>query len=326
MQTPFDLRDMRRFEVVEDARFVQGARLVADLVFRLPRPTRFDIQGLEQVPRGPVLFAMNHTHKYDFAALRYPMLVQQGRTVGTLIKTRSWNDAGMRGFLTKTANIPLTSKGYLLAADFQATLGRRPSEEDYRALRRHLEDGQPLPQGRDWDALQQTPREILGHPFDPSRARYIEVVGELYRAFMAESLRLCRQALGRGFSLQLYPQGSVSSRLTRGLPGAVQFARALGLPLYPVGCSGCREVFVGASPLARGGTIKLRFAPAFAPSLDDLPRDFVPFEPAHEAQHHAPLQRETDRLMQTLNGLLDPAYQGGPEVASDGSSGVGRFF
>ena len=152
------------------------------------------------------------------------------------------------------------------------------------------------------------------------------MIHHVYAASMGESLRLTREAVAAGANVQIYPEGTAASRLGPGRIGTVQFARALGLPIVPVGMSGCREAFAGSGLSLRGGTVTVRFGAAFWPELGALPSDFEPFSPGHEARHRPVLQAATDDLMARIDGLLDPAYRRLDGFAGDGTQGTRRFL
>lgn len=306
-----------------------GLRAIEALVWRWWRRAGVEValEGWDGLPQGPVIFAMNHSHKYDFLMFRVPMQ-RRGRPAQTWVKARAWNDLGMRWFLGRHGNLPLLSRGYILASDFQAVHGRRPQEAEYRTMRDALDQGSPLPEGPLWDALRQRRRAILGLPYAPSRQSWQGAIAQVYQQAMEHTLERSRQAIAQGSSLHIYPQGTVTSRLTRGRSGAVQAAAALGLPLVPVGCSGVRRAMPGKGLGFAPGRVVLRFgAPlyvrAFQVSGEQQPRPFVP---GWEARHRALLERETRRLMLAINDLLEPEYQGGDHITSDGTRGVARFF
>src|SRR5947209_20549346 len=106
---------------------------------------------------------------------------------------------------------------------------------------------------------------------------------------MQASLRLAGEAVAAGCHLQIYPEGTVSSRLAQGRSGAVQFAKALGLPVVPVGMSGCREAFHGQGLRLRGGEIAIRIGEPFQLPAGALPAEFRPFDPDHEERYRSAL-------------------------------------
>ena len=300
-----------------------AGRSAGDLLFWLPPRARVEVSGLENLPSGPAIFAPNHTHKFDFFPLRCALL-HRGLQLMTWIKARDYRQPAMRWILGKGGNIPLCSRGYLIASDFAAVQGRRPSEAEYRALRRHVDEGSPLDEPLD-GGLRRS-RRIADVAVDFDRG-YREAIRQAYAVLMQETLRLARIGRDAGRHQHIYPQGATSRQLTPGHPGAVQAALALDVPIVPVGMSGCREVFVGRGhPLTRGGRVVIRFGTPFAVSRSMVPASFRPFHPDDEDAHQAALQAETDRLMAAINELCEPAYRFADDGVSDAKRGVARFY
>jgi 1-acyl-sn-glycerol-3-phosphate acyltransferase len=104
-------------------------------------------------------------------------------------------------------------------------------------------------------------------------------------------VRLAREAVAGGFHVHIYPEGTVSKQLGTGRNGAAQIARALGLPLIPIGMSGCPRAFLGHTPLPRRGRVTLRVGAAIAPDRDDD-------------------DRVTARVMGALASLIDAEHRG----------------
>jgi 1-acyl-sn-glycerol-3-phosphate acyltransferase len=291
------------------ARAAAGARLV--------------VEG--EIPRSPAVLATNSTQKYDFLALRAELL-RRGIPAVTLTKGKNYHQPAMRFLLSRLGVIPIVSRGYLLTVDFGAVWSRRPSEAEYRALRRHLDSGEPLPPGEPFERLQGMERSMVGHPFRPDRESYREVMLRAYAASLGETVRLARQAADAGHHVQMYPEGTVSKRLGTGRIGLVQLAQALRLPIVPVGMSGCPETFCGATPALRRGTITIRFGQPFPPEIAGLPAGFRPFHPEDEEAYRTPLLETTGRVMTAIEGLLDPDYRSLPGFESAGTRGTRRFL
>lgn len=311
----------RTYQVRPDPWCLRGVRALFGASVGLAR-TRIRAEGLDHIPPYPALFATNSTQKNDFMAFRWIMM-HAGAPCVTVTKAKNYHDPVMRFLLRRLGVVPLASKGYFLLVDFTGTIGRRPDDGEYRALRDHIDHGSSLPPGAPFDTLSRRARTVLDQDFDPSAETYRDFVRRLYASSLAETLRLCREAVAAGHHVQMYPEGTVAPRLGRGRPGAVQLAWALGLPIIPVGMSGCPEAFVGDSPLLRlrGGDIAIRFGAPIALPPDLLPADFRPFDPAHEAAQREALGGFTDRtLMPAIDALLDPACR----RATDGQAARGK--
>lgn len=303
----------------------RGIRILGPIWRRLGRIT-IRVEGRGNLPAAPCLLATNGTHRYDIVPIRY-LWMAEGRRATTYCKGKNYHGLLMRAFCRTLGSIPLASRGYLVTTDFLALHGRRPDDAEYRVLRDVLDRGEGLPSEPVFRAFERQPRSILGRPFDPSTEPWHEAMGDLYHRMALASLSLSRRALAEGHDLHVYPQGTSSSRLSEGRIGTVQLARALDLPVVPVGFSGSRDFFRWANaPISRRSTVTLRIGTPFRPPLGDLPDDFRPFSPEDERRHRAPLRIATEALMDRIDALLDPEYRLGPDRRSDGSAGVARFL
>ena len=126
----------------------------------------------------------------------------------------------------------------------------------------------------------------------------------------------------------VFPEGTRSVRLSRGRIGVAQAALAFGVPVVPIGCSGCDRVYPSSSPIARPGRVRYRVGAPIPPAdFDDL-RPSAPFEPFTrdaERNHHDAFQAVADRIMDRIDPLLDARHRR-TDGQSDGSSGVDRFL
>ena len=318
-----DLGYLARYRILPSAPWQRAVAAAYQPLERLTR-TRLIFHDFQPPPR-PVIYASNSSQKYDFLTFRSAMWARD-LPVATITKAKNYHVAWMRPVMENTGVVPLASKGYVILRDATAALGRRPTEDEYRALRDHLDRDEPLPDAPPFLTLRTRPRDILGRPFDPATTSLRAAWQAVYSALLGEAVRLCREAVAAGHSIHIYPEGTVSSRLSAGRIGAMMFAQSLGLPIVPVGISGAREAFRGATPLLRGGTIDFRFGAAYRPDLSDLPADFRAFDPAHERRDRDVLQRATDDLMTRINGLLAPDYQRRDDHVPDGTRGTKRFL
>lgn len=287
--------------------------------------TTVHFENVEALPGAPVLLATNSTQKYDFMPFREELLRRRIPAV-TVTKGKNYHSKVMGFLLGRLGVVPIASRGYILLVDFLRTVKRRPSEDEYRALRRYLDQGAPLPEGDAFQRLESTPRVILGHTFDPSREPYRATLRRVYASVMAETVRLSREAAQAGHHVQMYPEGTVSGRLGQGRIGAVQLAWTLKLPIVPVGLNGMRAAFRGQGLRLRGGPIRAVFGQPYTLPADFLPKDFVPFDPEHEERHRGTLQAATDALMERLDGLLDADCRRQAGFETDGTQGTRRFL
>jgi 1-acyl-sn-glycerol-3-phosphate acyltransferase len=286
---------------------------------------RVEIEGSPQLEE-PVIFAMNHTHLYDFMQSRLALFKQCGIKTSTFVKPRAFQKRLEGTYIKTMGMIPLASRGYLISADFAQLHGRTLDEEEYRLLRDHIDNGTPLPSSPLYEALQTQAREMLGVPFDPKEMSYGEALGVCYSRAMAMAASLSRKVIDVGHSLHIYPEGLYSTRLSRGRTGTVKFAAALDIPILPVGFSGMNEHFARRHmvPHSRGSLI-MRFGTPFRIQRAEL-QDYSLLEPQDDARLQPVLEEETNSLMEKINGLLEPQCTWGENLTGDGLKGIARFF
>lgn len=320
-----DLDYLRGFDPLVRPLALSFARGLARVAFRWPRPLRLEVDTSDgEVPRGPAIFAQNHTHEFDFLPVRYALYERWGLHLVTWIKCRAFQHPLQARMLELCGNLPFASRGFLLSADFRSVYGRKPNEGEYRQIRLHWEQDTPLTS--DLQRLGSQPRNILGRVFDPTRESYRESLNEVYRQAMEATLEGGRRALTHGHCPHIYPQGTYSSRLTPGRIGLVQASLALDLPVYLVGCSGMNDCFWKDLPLQRGGLVRIRISGPHRVDRSGLGADYVPFSPGSEVAYRAVLQAKTETLMRQLNELLEGDCNFVEGFAFDGKEGVGRFL
>lgn len=294
---------------------------------------RVRVEG--ELPGGlgpePVILAANHTDRYNYFPLLYRWWREKGRFTSSWMKGKYYENPLLGAMMASLGTLPAVSRGYILQRDFRAVTKRAPTEDEYRALRLWMEEGpaKAPPPGAIPDAVLATPRDVLGRVFEPSRETYGEAMNDLYTLMMRRFTALHEQSFAKGLDLLIFPQGTRSLRLSRGRPGIGQIALHFRKTILPVGISGSDRVYPGALPLARAGTITLRFGTPLR--YEDL-REFhvgEPFEPftrEAEAAHREKFQGVADLVMERIDGLLDPEYRFSQTRESDGVSGAKRFL
>ena len=328
---PVDLEMMRSLDPIANPLWAWGAASIGMGLFKLGAEVTF--HNLEALPQDrPVIVAMNHTQFCDFLPLRAPLLFH-GHHFVSWVKPRAYRDPKIGGFLRRTGNIPVCSKGYIVASDFFTLCERAPSEEEYAALNAYIKDGAPWtrpdPEGI-YERLATTPRTILGRPFRPEQESWREAVRETFYALMRLTLDKTERCVERGDHVHIYPQGTIAPRLIPGKVGVIETALALDLPILAVGVSGCREAFIGASPRSRRGE---RIIVRFDETLYHVPPeefgpDYRPFHPDDSARYHDRLQHHVDRVMDRLSDVLEPGYRWAEaeRQLDEVKRGVDRFF
>ncbi|MCP5065950.1 MAG: 1-acyl-sn-glycerol-3-phosphate acyltransferase [bacterium] len=312
--------DLARLERVKLRRTPWGQLLMAQILrvdYAFPRKTEIVLEGTEHLEPGQsYVFAMNHTDRYNYWPFQYSLYRQKIGYTATWVKGKYYENALMGAFMDAMNNIPLPSRGYVISTEFRRVVGRAPTSEEYRVLR-DLADGtaHEVP-----DALTETVGDLKA---------FLRDFSALFQRMIERVMALNRLALELGQHLLVFPQGTRSTRLSRGHIGVAEVAQHLGVDVVPVGCSGSDSLYPGASPFSSGGRVVYRIG---APIRIDGP-ELAPFrvtEPFYPFTLEAGIHREafqgmTDVVMDRINGLLDERYQYGEDRDSDGVTGMDRF-
>ncbi len=332
-----DLDRIRRIRLTGNPWF-QKAVAATVLVpnYYTPPFVRIRFEGEDRIPDGPVIFAMNHTDRYNYWPLQFMLWWRLRRYTAAWVKGKYYEHPLMGLFMELVNSIPTVSRGYIIARDFRGTLRRRPTNEEYAAARAWVDgqasrpDGAPVeaPEGALPAEILQQPRAILGRDFDPGRESYADAVNALFQEMMGRFVELNAEATDLGLDTIIFPQGTRSIRLSRGRIGLSQIALAQERTIVPVGCSGCDKLYPGGSPWARGGTVTYRFGePLTYEGLEAFHTGeaFEPFTPAAEANHRSTFQALADHVMARIDELLDDRYRFGDDQESEGVAGASRF-
>jgi 1-acyl-sn-glycerol-3-phosphate acyltransferase len=329
--------DLSRIQRIELSADPWGQKMVAACLlapnYHLFPGIDITLEGLDRLPDEPVIYAMNHTDRYNYWPFQYRMWLDADRFTATWVKGKYYQDRMLAKFMEWTNNIPTVSRGYLIGRDFLNVTGRRPTDEEYRTLREQVDaaTGGDVSERRLPDdvppAIYEKRRRILGMEYHPTRHHWAMRINDLFRAMMGRFVELNGEALDKGLDLLVFPQGTRSIRLTRGRIGLAQIAMYYDATIVPVGCNGSDEVYPADDPFARSGDIVYRIG---EPIGDDERTDYQvdePFEPftAEAEQHHRDrFQAFVDLVMDRINDLLAPRYQFAPDDVSD-SGGADRF-
>lgn len=330
--------DLQRMQRVHLTASPKGQRVVGMGLlapnYELPPRVRIELEG--RPPDEPVIFAMNHTDRYNYWPFQYALWRRLHRFTATWVKGKYYENPAVGKFMELMNNIPTVSRGYLISRDFVSTCERRPEPTEYETLRNAV-DAQAY--GTPWDdaALRRAvpapivdrPRDMLGRAFDPHQESYPQAVDRLFRTMMHRFTQLNHDAFGKGLDLIVFPEGTRSKRLARGRPGLAHIALAFKRTIVPVGCNGSDRVYPGSSPVARGGHIVYRIGDPIR--YEDMapyhvPEHFEPFTPEAEHQYGTNFQGLVDHVMGRINELLDPTYQRDEHGQSTGVQGSARFL
>ncbi len=298
-----------------------------------------EVENVERIPATPVIFAMNHTDRYNYFPFQYFLWQRFDRFTATWVKGKYYESAFLARFMESMLQLPTVSRGYLIARDFLAAVGRRPTQSEYTSLREAVDARAkgglgPLPIPPAVPAvLYQRGRNPLGVAFDsasdPEQGDYADYIGLLFHAMMARFVELNREAVAIGLDLLVFPQGTRSRRLLPAHDGIAQMALHLRIPIVPIGCNGADLVYPGASPVAGRGRIVYRIGE---------PIPYEELRPFHITEAYAPFSSEAERRFDTqfkgvaecvtdrIDALLDSEYQRAPVVDAHATErGVDRF-
>lgn len=328
--------DIQRMNRIRLSGRPRGQRLVAHAVlgpnYRLAG-TEIVFENAERIPDEPVIFALNHTDRYNYWPFQYALYQRLGRFTATWVKGKYYENAFVGGFMERMNNLPTVSRGYIITRDFLSTLERRPTEDEYTTLRALVDaeaagEAPAPPEGDLPTELLEQRRSILGHAFDPASEGYAEAICHVFRTMMGRFVELHEEAFAKGLDILVFPQGTRSVRLSKGHIGMAQIALQYEKTIVPVGCSGSDHVYPGSNPFAKGGKITYRFG---VPITDDEmapfrpPEPFTPFDLQDEQTHRERFQGLTDLVMERIDGLVDPPYRFAKGAESEGVTGSKRF-
>lgn len=308
-------------------RFVAYALLVPNYALR---GVTVELENADRVPDEPVIFAMNHTDRFNYWPFQLNWWRRHGRFTATWVKGKYYESALVGAFMEMTNNIPTVSRGYLLTKDFLQVMGRRPTDAEYAALRAWVNavaQGEAHEPGGVPDALLRGPRDILGLRWWPQRESYAEAIDRLFRSMMRRFVGLNDEAAELGLDLLIFPQGTRSKRLSRGRVGLSQIAMHLERAVVPVGCNGSDRIYPGGSPIAKGGHVVYRFGEPIRPGEGAWTGrgTFEPFTAEAERAHGDTFQAYVDSVMDRIDGLLDDEYRFGDTLDAQGVAGSNRF-
>ena len=283
------------------------------------------VEGLDNLPGRPVLFAMNHTDNYNYWPFQYS-LHKEGAYTATWVKGKNYENPFISALMCWTNNLPIASRGYVITRDFLNVTGRRPEPAEYRAFRDAADTLGDVDPASVPHAVLAQGRDMLGRRFDPDEEKYTEALDALMRLLMGRFVDLNERAFGLGTHILTFPQGTRSVRLSRGHPGLAQMALHLKAPIVPVGCNGCDLVYTGRSIRTQPGRIVYRIGKPMTDWGELAPGEpFEPFSREAEAKHRHRFQTIVDRVMHAIDGLLDERHKFSDDQRSDGTDGTDRF-
>jgi len=330
--------DIPRLERIRLSRHPLSQRLVGNILtlnYKLLPGIGIAFENAERLPDEPVIFAMNHTDRYNYFPFQWRLWKQFDRFTATWVKGKYYEKPLMGAFMEKMNQLPTVSRGYIITKDFASTCGRTPTDAEYASLRRWVDsaatgvdvqtpDPQSLP-----DVLLSQPREVLGYAFDPAKEDYAGCVNSIFRIMMSRFVALNREVVRVKLDLLIFPQGTRSVRLLPGHVGISQIALHLKVPIVPIGCNGSDRIFPGGSPWGRKGRIVYRFGHPLrwadlAPFHID--EDYEPFSAEAEKTHARVFSGLADLVTDRIEELLDERHRRAPEAGLEAVKGADRFL
>jgi len=314
MLTPRDLRS------VPLARRPLGQRLLADLYVRptyLLRGVDIVVEGIERLlSPDPFIVAMNHTDRYNYFGLQVELHRRHRRYLASWVKGKYFEHWFSNWFMRTMSNIPVPSRGYLIAGHFKDRLGRAPTSDEYRVLRAILDGDHNHPLTDDLRDF------VQGDP-----AGWAEHTEAEFEALSREVVSLTGRALTVGMGVLIFPEGTRSPHLLPGHGGIAQVAQHFGVPIIPVGCSGSIDVYPGDTPWPHRGRIVYRVGEPVLPEAEmQAPTGFEPLSRAASRAHGDRFQAHVDRVMSDIAMLVDPRHRPLAEPVPSCTGGADRFI
>jgi 1-acyl-sn-glycerol-3-phosphate acyltransferase len=290
-----------------------GQMIVANLLllpnYRLFAKVDIRIENIERIPRGEnVIFAMNHTDRFNYWPFQYKMLKLKAYPFTTVwVKAKYYKNAFLAKGLDLCNLIPVPSLGYLIEEFYRKKFNRKMDRDLYRVVK-DIIDGRLEAAGPQERAAVET-LQALGDQF-------ADFIRGYYEGVMEKVAELSRTALfEKNLNLIIFPEGTRSVKLAEGRTGVAQLALHTEKRIVPVACNNSEEVYTGSLPFARSGRIIYRVGEPL--SVSDQLKDYRIGEPfrlfSHESQQRYREQFEgaTRIVMASIEGMLDEKYRRG---------------
>jgi 1-acyl-sn-glycerol-3-phosphate acyltransferase len=288
----------------------------------------------DRIPDRPVIFAMNHTDRYNYWPFQYALWKRFDRFTATWVKGKYYEGALLARFMESMLQLPTVSRGYLITRDFLSVMKRTPTDREYNSLRaavdaRAVGDVVELPEPPEIpEMLLRKARNPFGVAYDPAESDYADYICSLFQAMMARFVGLNRKAMEIGLDLLVFPQGTRSKRLLPGHTGISQIALHLEVPIVPVGCNGSDGVYRTSSPIGRRGRIVYRFGepiPYEELSSFHIKEPYTPFSATAERDFAEQFRGVASLVTDRIEPLLDPEYRRADDGVGAIEQGTKRF-
>ena len=170
--------DLPRLERLRLVRYPVSQRFFGCLLhanYRWWPGVRLALEDAERIPDEPVIFAMNHTDRYNYLPFQYLLWQAFDRFTATWVKGKYYENALLAQFMESMDQLPTVSRGYLITRDFVGVHGAhadRPGSTSCCGRRRCARGRRTRRDARAargaGDAARK-PRNPFGCRFDPAR-------------------------------------------------------------------------------------------------------------------------------------------------------------
>ena len=285
--------------------------------YYLTNKVKIRIENPENIPKDEtVIFAMNHTDRYNCWPFQYKMfMAKKGYPMTTTwVKGNYYNNTFMAKFFEWTNNIPVPSRGYIISEDFKDIIKERISKVEYRMLKDLVEGKKKLKEIS--NEITENLKTVLEYPrtrLETVEIPYAEYVEKYYRLLMAKVAEANFQALfKKRLNVIVFPEGTRSTRLGSGKTGISHLALKSNKKVVPVGCNGSEMVYPGNSPWAKSGKIVYRIGKPIDPREiigREIDKEFVPFSKEAEVTFKDEFHEFALHVMEKINALLDDEFK-----------------
>ncbi len=293
-----------------------------------------EFENEDRIPDRPVIFAMNHTDRYNYWPFQYALWKRLDRFTATWVKGKYYEGALLARFMESMLQLPTVSRGYLITRDFLSVMKRTPTDREYNSLRaavdaRAVGELGELPEPPEIpEMLLRKARNPFGVAYDPAESDYADYICSLFQAMMTRFVGLNRKAMEIGLDLLVFPQGTRSKRLLPGHIGISQIALHLEVPIVPVGCNGSDGVYPTSSPIGRRGRIVYRFGepiPYEELSPFHIKEPYTPFSATAERDYAEQFRGVASLVTDRIEPLLDSEYRRADDDVGPLEQGTRRF-
>ena len=316
--------DISRLERIRLSRYPLSQRMLGQLLrvnYGFLPGVSIDLEGIENVPEEPCIFAMNHTDRYNYWPFQYKLWKLVNRFTATWVKGKYYENRAMGKFMETMNQLPTISRGYIITRDFLELMKRTPTNEEYSQLRTWVDEsyevGSSSAQDESFLSTLPTPilrakRNVLGREFEPEKEMYPDYVNATFRTMMDLFVVLNEQAHDVGLDILIFPQGTRSKRLLPSHTGIAELAFHLKCPVVPVGCNGSDTAYPGVSPWASKGECVYRIGePIDHGSVPEyeINEPFQPFSSEADRELGPRFKQLADLVTRRIDSLLDEPYR-----------------